>query len=96
VDTTIPAVSRACSRGDIHSGGYNIHWLEHLLETHLGPSKPHGDLTPAAARLQCGIFRLSESRDDSGIFLVDPRKRRVMRGRFHLSTILAPRHRTAH
>jgi acetyl-CoA carboxylase biotin carboxylase subunit len=36
VDTTIPLFHALLQEQDIHSGGYNIHWLEHWLETHFG------------------------------------------------------------
>jgi acetyl-CoA carboxylase biotin carboxylase subunit len=36
VDTTIPLFHALLQEADIHSGGYNIHWLEHWLETNLG------------------------------------------------------------
>ncbi len=36
VDTTVPLFHALLQEQDIHSGGYNIHWLEHWLETHLG------------------------------------------------------------
>jgi acetyl-CoA carboxylase biotin carboxylase subunit len=36
VDTTIPLFHALLQEKDIHSGGYNIHWLEHWLETNLG------------------------------------------------------------
>lgn len=35
VDTTIPLFRELLVEPDIHSGNYNIHWLEHWLETHL-------------------------------------------------------------
>ncbi|MEO9778767.1 MAG: acetyl-CoA carboxylase biotin carboxylase subunit [Sedimentitalea sp.] len=35
VDTTIPLFIELLEEPDIHSGNYNIHWLEHWLETHL-------------------------------------------------------------
>ncbi len=36
VDTTIPLFHALLQEADVQSGGYNIHWLEHWLETHLG------------------------------------------------------------
>lgn len=36
VDTTVPLFHALLQEDDIHSGGYNIHWLEHWLETHFG------------------------------------------------------------
>lgn len=36
VDTTVPLFHALLQEQDIHSGGYNIHWLEHWLETHFG------------------------------------------------------------
>ena len=36
VDTTIPLFHALLQEPDIHSGDYNIHWLEKWLETHLG------------------------------------------------------------
>ncbi|UWR24978.1 acetyl-CoA carboxylase biotin carboxylase subunit [Sulfitobacter sp. S223] len=36
VDTTVPLFHALLQEADIHSGGYNIHWLEHWLETNLG------------------------------------------------------------
>ncbi|MEQ6204322.1 acetyl-CoA carboxylase biotin carboxylase subunit [Sulfitobacter sp. HNIBRBA2951] len=36
VDTTVPLFHALLQESDIHSGGYNIHWLEHWLETNLG------------------------------------------------------------
>ena len=38
VDTTIPLFDALLQEPDIHSGNYNIHWLEHWLETHLQPA----------------------------------------------------------
>lgn len=38
VDTTIPLFHALLAEEDVLSGGYNIHWLEHWLETHLGNS----------------------------------------------------------
>ncbi len=35
VDTTIPLFHALLAEPDIQSGTYNIHWLEHWLETHL-------------------------------------------------------------
>ncbi|WP_424987775.1 acetyl-CoA carboxylase biotin carboxylase subunit [Microbulbifer sp. S227A] len=35
VDTTIPLFRALLAEPDIHSGAYNIHWLEHWLETNL-------------------------------------------------------------
>ena len=32
VDTTIPLFHALLQEPDIHSGNYNIHWLEHWLE----------------------------------------------------------------
>lgn len=36
VDTTVPLFHALLAEPDIHSGDYNIHWLEHWLETNLG------------------------------------------------------------
>ena len=36
VDTTIPLFHELLAEADIQSGDYNIHWLEHWLETHMG------------------------------------------------------------
>lgn len=36
VDTTVPLFHVLLAEEDIQSGGYNIHWLEHWLETNLG------------------------------------------------------------
>ena len=36
VDTTVPLFHALLAEGDIHSGEYNIHWLEHWLETTFG------------------------------------------------------------
>ncbi|KIN77474.1 acetyl-CoA carboxylase biotin carboxylase subunit [Sulfitobacter mediterraneus] len=36
VDTTVPLFHALLQEEDIQSGGYNIHWLEHWLETNLG------------------------------------------------------------
>jgi acetyl-CoA carboxylase biotin carboxylase subunit len=36
VDTTIPLFHALLNEPDVQSGNYNIHWLEHWLETHLG------------------------------------------------------------
>ena len=36
VDTTIPLFHALLAEPDVQSGNYNIHWLEHWLETHLG------------------------------------------------------------
>ena len=36
VDTTIPLFRALLAEPDVLSGNYNIHWLEHWLETHLG------------------------------------------------------------
>ncbi|MBO27904.1 MAG: acetyl-CoA carboxylase biotin carboxylase subunit [Rhodobacteraceae bacterium] len=36
VDTTVPLFNALLQEPDILSGDYNIHWLEHWLETHLG------------------------------------------------------------
>jgi len=36
VDTTVPLFHALLQEADVHSGGYNIHWLEHWLETNLG------------------------------------------------------------
>ncbi|WP_386682785.1 acetyl-CoA carboxylase biotin carboxylase subunit [Loktanella sp. R86503] len=36
VDTTIPLFHALLQEPDVLSGDYNIHWLEHWLETHLG------------------------------------------------------------
>ncbi|WP_146585616.1 acetyl-CoA carboxylase biotin carboxylase subunit [Puniceibacterium confluentis] len=38
VDTTIPLFHALLQEPDIHSGDYNIHWLEHWLEQALKPS----------------------------------------------------------
>jgi len=38
VDTTIPLFHALLQEDDIHTGSYNIHWLEHWLETNLGDS----------------------------------------------------------
>jgi acetyl-CoA carboxylase biotin carboxylase subunit len=35
VDTTIPLFRALLQEPDVHSGAYNIHWLEHWLETHM-------------------------------------------------------------
>ena len=35
VDTTIPLFNALLEDADIHKGSYNIHWLEHWLETKL-------------------------------------------------------------
>ena len=35
VDTTVPLFHALLAEDDIQSGGYNIHWLEHWLETNL-------------------------------------------------------------
>ena len=35
VDTTLPLFHALLQEEDIHSGNYNIHWLEHWLETNL-------------------------------------------------------------
>jgi len=35
VDTTVPLFHELLAEPDIHSGNYNIHWLEHWLETHM-------------------------------------------------------------
>ncbi|WP_306112321.1 MULTISPECIES: acetyl-CoA carboxylase biotin carboxylase subunit [Roseovarius] len=35
VDTTVPLFHALLQEPDIHSGDYNIHWLEHWLETNL-------------------------------------------------------------
>ncbi|MFN3210599.1 MAG: acetyl-CoA carboxylase biotin carboxylase subunit [Roseovarius sp.] len=35
IDTTVPLFHALLQEPDIHSGDYNIHWLEHWLETHL-------------------------------------------------------------
>ena len=35
VETTVPLFHALLQDSDIHSGNYNIHWLEHWLETHL-------------------------------------------------------------
>jgi acetyl-CoA carboxylase biotin carboxylase subunit len=35
VDTTLPLFHALLQEDDIHSGNYNIHWLEHWLETNL-------------------------------------------------------------
>ncbi|MEP5730988.1 MAG: acetyl-CoA carboxylase biotin carboxylase subunit [Sulfitobacter sp.] len=36
VDTTVPLFHALLQEKDIHTGEYNIHWLEHWLETSLG------------------------------------------------------------
>ena len=36
VDNTVPLFHALLAEEDIQSGGYNIHWLEHWLETNLG------------------------------------------------------------
>ncbi len=36
VDTTVPLFHALLAEEDVQSGGYNIHWLEHWLETNLG------------------------------------------------------------
>ena len=36
IDTTIPLFHALLQEPDIHSGDYNIHWLERWLETNLG------------------------------------------------------------
>ena len=36
IDTTVPLFHALLAEEDIQSGGYNIHWLEHWLETNLG------------------------------------------------------------
>lgn len=36
VDTTVPLFHALLAEDDVLSGGYNIHWLEHWLETNLG------------------------------------------------------------
>ncbi|MBK0329118.1 acetyl-CoA carboxylase biotin carboxylase subunit [Rhodobacteraceae bacterium F11138] len=36
VDTTVPLFHALLQDPDIHSGNYNIHWLEHWLQSHLG------------------------------------------------------------
>ena len=36
VDTTIPLFHALLQEKDILTGDYNIHWLEHWLETNLG------------------------------------------------------------
>ncbi len=36
VDTTIPLFHALLAEPDVQTGNYNIHWLEHWLETHLG------------------------------------------------------------
>jgi acetyl-CoA carboxylase biotin carboxylase subunit len=35
IDTTVPLFHALLQEDDIHSGNYNIHWLEHWLETNL-------------------------------------------------------------
>ncbi|SHK02663.1 acetyl-CoA carboxylase, biotin carboxylase subunit [Shimia gijangensis] len=35
VDTTVPLFHALLAEDDIHTGNYNIHWLEHWLETNL-------------------------------------------------------------
>ena len=37
VDTTVPLFHALLQEADVHSGEYNIHWLEHWLETNLQP-----------------------------------------------------------
>ena len=36
VDTTVPLFHALLQEKDIHTGEYNIHWLEHWLESHFG------------------------------------------------------------
>ncbi|WP_102107124.1 acetyl-CoA carboxylase biotin carboxylase subunit [Oceaniglobus roseus] len=36
VDTTIPLFEALLQEEAVQTGGYNIHWLEHWLETHMG------------------------------------------------------------
>ena len=36
IDTTVPLFHALLAEEDVQSGGYNIHWLEHWLETNLG------------------------------------------------------------
>lgn len=36
IDTTVPLFHALLQEPDVLSGGYNIHWLEHWLETNLG------------------------------------------------------------
>ena len=38
VDTTVPLFHALLQENDIHTGAYNIHWLEKWLETNLGDS----------------------------------------------------------
>ncbi|WP_299678239.1 acetyl-CoA carboxylase biotin carboxylase subunit [uncultured Roseobacter sp.] len=38
VDTTVPLFHALLQEEDVLTGGYNIHWLEHWLETNLGGS----------------------------------------------------------
>ncbi|AXI47081.1 acetyl-CoA carboxylase biotin carboxylase subunit [Sulfitobacter sp. SK012] len=38
VDTTVPLFHALLQEPDVQSGNYNIHWLEHWLETHMGES----------------------------------------------------------
>ncbi|NNE53772.1 MAG: acetyl-CoA carboxylase biotin carboxylase subunit, partial [Sulfitobacter sp.] len=38
VDTTVPLFHALLAEEAIQTGDYNIHWLEHWLETHLGDS----------------------------------------------------------
>ncbi|MEQ3711337.1 MAG: acetyl-CoA carboxylase biotin carboxylase subunit [Tateyamaria sp.] len=35
VDTTVPLFNELLAEQDIHTGNYNIHWLEHWLESHM-------------------------------------------------------------
>ena len=35
IDTTVPLFHALLAEEDIHSGDYNIHWLEKWLETNL-------------------------------------------------------------
>ena len=36
VDTTVPLFHALLDEQDVLTGDYNIHWLEHWLETNLG------------------------------------------------------------
>jgi len=36
IDTTVPLFHHLLQEPDIHSGKYNIHWLEHWLEQKFG------------------------------------------------------------